>query len=43
MQRDRALKRGPRYVKLGSHVRYRVEDLEAYVRENLVDPASSAA
>jgi Helix-turn-helix domain len=43
MQRDRALKRGPRYAKLGRHVRYRIEDLDAYVRENLVDTASSAA
>jgi hypothetical protein len=43
MQRARALGQGPRFAKLGHHVRYRAEDLDAYVRANMVDPASSAA
>jgi hypothetical protein len=43
MQRDRALKQGPRYVKIGRLVRYLVEDLEAYVRANVVETIASVA
>jgi hypothetical protein len=42
MQRARALRQGPRFAKLGHHVRYRAEDLDAYVRSNMVDPVASA-
>lgn len=32
---------GPAYVKIGSSVRYRVEDIEAYVDANTVLPVSA--
>jgi hypothetical protein len=35
LRRWRWLKQGPAFVKLGSAVRYRPEDLDAFVRENL--------
>lgn len=34
---------GPRYVKLGRAVRYRVSDLEAYLAERVVESTSQAA
>ena len=30
LERWRWLKQGPRYIKLGGHVAYRLEDIEAY-------------
>jgi predicted DNA-binding transcriptional regulator AlpA len=43
MQRARSVGQGPRFAKLGHHVRYRAEDLDAYVRANMVDPVGAAA
>lgn len=31
---------GPKFVRLGRFVRYRIEDLDKYIDENLVDPAA---
>ena len=38
LQNWRCNSEGPTYLKLGGAVRYRPEDLEAYVEENLVTP-----
>ena len=38
LQNWRCNSEGPTYLKLGGAVRYRPEDLEAYVEENLVCP-----
>lgn len=32
---------GPKYVKVGSSVRYRAEDVEAYLAANTVQPVSA--
>lgn len=42
LQRWRWRKEGPPYVKLGSAVRYRPEDLDAFVRANLQPTAGAA-
>lgn len=34
---------GPRYVKMGRSVRYRVSDLEAYLAERVVESTSQKA
>lgn len=34
--------KGPAYLKIGGAVRYRLEDVEAYENENLVEPGKSA-
>ena len=33
--------RGPRYIKTGRSVRYRLADLETWIADHVVDPASS--
>lgn len=38
----RYLRRGPTYVKVESHVRYRRADLDAYLARNTVDPQPAA-
>lgn len=35
-------RRGPRYVKMGASVRYRVADVRAYLASVTVDPAAKA-
>lgn len=30
--------KGPRYVKVGHNLRYRVEDVKAYIEENTTEP-----
>jgi len=40
---QRCIGEGPRYLKLGGAVRYRVEDLDAYMAERLVTTASKVA
>jgi excisionase family DNA binding protein len=35
----RAQKRGPKWVKVGGHVRYRTEDVEKWLEGNVVEPA----
>lgn len=35
--------RGPRYIKLGSAVRYRLVDIEAYLRQRTVEPGALEA
>ncbi len=37
----RYLRRGPAYMKVGRHVRYRREDVEAWLAEQTVTPAAS--
>lgn len=32
----RTFQRGPKYIKLGTEVRYRLEDVEAYEKKNVV-------
>lgn len=39
----RAACRGPAYVKLGKSVRYRIADLEAWIENSIVHPATSPA
>lgn len=34
MRRCRLLSRGPAFVKIGRNVRYRMQDLEAYIESN---------
>ncbi|WP_291366185.1 helix-turn-helix transcriptional regulator [Acetobacter sp. UBA5411] len=36
-------RQGPAYVKLGKSVRYRIADLEAWIENSLVRPATSPA
>ena len=43
LERWRWLGRGPRYLKIGGRVAYRVEDVEAYEAAQLRTPASTAA
>lgn len=31
---------GPRFVRIGAAVRYRIVDVDAYITDNLVDPAA---
>lgn len=38
----RSLGRGPKYVKFGARVRYRLGDLADYVESNLVEPNQDA-
>jgi predicted DNA-binding transcriptional regulator AlpA len=33
--------RGPRCIKLGGRVRYRMSDIDAYLHERTVDPSAS--
>ena len=35
LERWRSLRQGPRYIKIGGHVLYRLEDIEAYEAANL--------
>lgn len=39
LERQRWLKTGPKYVKIGGAVRYKVEDLEEYIRSRTVTPS----
>ncbi len=32
--------RGPRFIKLGGRIRYRLSDVEAYLRERTVEPGA---
>lgn len=41
LQADRHFGRGAPFVKLGSTIRYRLNDVEAYERRMLVDPTNS--
>ena len=34
--------KGPRFVRVGRHVRYRDEDIDAWVAEHTVDPQPAA-
>lgn len=43
VQKWRFLRRGPAYVKCGRAVRYRPEDLEAFLESRRVDPGPKAA
>lgn len=43
LQKYRVHGTGPKFVKLGRSVRYRVSDLEAYVAERVVSSTSEAA
>jgi excisionase family DNA binding protein len=36
----RSDRRGPRYVQVGSSVRYRLADLDAWIQANTVNPAA---
>ncbi|MBK9476325.1 MAG: DNA-binding protein [Tetrasphaera sp.] len=38
---DRCAGRGPRYVKLGARVLYRLADIEAYEAERIVEPVGA--
>jgi hypothetical protein len=38
----RHLGKGPAYLKLGRNVRYRVDDLIAYLKKNRIDPESAS-
>lgn len=38
----RYLNRGPTYVKVGRHVRYRRSDLDAYIEAGRVEPQGAA-
>lgn len=40
---QRAARRGPRYVKLGSAVRYPADDLSAYIAARVVETVDSLA
>jgi hypothetical protein len=40
--RARTPKTGPRYVKIGGKVRYRIADLERYLEQHAVDPRAAA-
>jgi predicted DNA-binding transcriptional regulator AlpA len=42
LQTWRLLGRGPRYVKVGRAVRYRIADIEAWLAARAVTPASSS-
>lgn len=35
--------RGPRFIKLGGRIRYRLSDVEAYLRERTVEPGALEA
>jgi predicted DNA-binding transcriptional regulator AlpA len=39
LQKDRHAKKGPPYIKIGRHVRYRPSDVEKYLRERTVKMA----
>lgn len=41
LDRLRYLGRGPAYIKIGKRVRYRREDLDAYLAANRVEPEAS--
>lgn len=43
LERWRWLKSGPRYLKVGGRVVYRVEDIEAFERDQMYVPASGPA
>jgi predicted DNA-binding transcriptional regulator AlpA len=43
LQKSRVRGDGPRFAKLGSRVRYRVQDLEQYVADRVVTSTSEAA
>lgn len=34
--------KGPRFIRIGTHVRYRIEDLEQFVISNAVEPQRAA-
>jgi hypothetical protein len=38
----RLRRQGPRFVRIGTNVRYRRTDIEAFVASNVVDPVSPA-
>lgn len=41
MEMDRHKSRGPKYVKIGRSVRYRQQDLDEYIEDNLIDPTAA--
>jgi excisionase family DNA binding protein len=43
LRRWRAAKTGPRFLKIGSSVRYRHADVEAWIREKIVQVSSAEA
>jgi hypothetical protein len=38
----RYLGRGPRFIRVGRHIRYRRTDIEAWLADNTVDPRPAA-
>ncbi len=42
LERDRQQGVGPRFVKLGRHVRYRLDDIEAWACDNAVQSTAEA-
>ncbi len=43
LERWRWLNQGPRYLKIGGRVLYRLEDIEAYERDAVHQPAAAGA
>jgi hypothetical protein len=43
LERDRTMKKGCRYMKIGGLIRYRLSDVEAYENECTVDPSAIRA
>lgn len=41
LERFRYEKKGPRYVKIGGRVVYRLSDIEAYEAQGLINPADA--
>ena len=41
LKNKRAHNQGPRFVKIGGKVRYRIADLERYLEKNTVDPKAA--
>ena len=42
LERDRQQGVGPKFVKLGRHVLYRLEDIEIWARDNIVQSTAEA-
>lgn len=40
LERDRSLKQGVRYIKIGGLIRYRFDDIIAHENDNTVEPKS---
>lgn len=42
LRKWRRFGRGPKFLRLGTCIRYRAEDIEAFIAANVVDPTSRA-